>query len=460
MKLIRPAPFLFSAAATAAVLGLAGVYHHEPPPPVPLARPARTLPVMTPASGGGLVFQKNSPAAVQMEEFLFTSKSSEPEPSKVAGVMAAVERLSTKALARECEAALAFAGETHGSEMLQVLLDCWLRKAPGAALDFILVKHPSALDLACRHCPDETVRRFQAATGMSPQEAMLEGKPLAEPWNNTAAFCLAEQRLPANPRTAAAFDRAVAEVNKATAAVSSTDGKEAEAARVAGTRGIQRLNSVTPPAGYFVAAARFYAALHGPAASIVRSAQMPLYYVMPGFSPHDPANQGGQAIARRLGDLWDRDREGLIAAIRAISDQEERDRTAFVIAVTTGCVAIRNDAKLGILMETHSRWQELSFTASLLNSGDPFGVPEPMFMKAMSLLPPGPVKDTGLLNEAMRLAVTDPAAGLTSALAAGAAPQMPEAVKRQFREWSEERPDEAAGWLESQTEDAQRLIAP
>ena len=60
----------------------------------------------------------------------------------------------------------------------------------------------------------------------------------------------------------------------------------------------------------------------------------------------------------------------------------------------------------------------------------------------------------------MHLAVTDPAAGLTSALAAGAAPQMPEAVKRQFREWSEERPEEAAGWLASQTEDAQRLIAP
>ena len=460
MKLIRPAPFLLSAAATAAALGLAGVYHHEPPPPVPLARPARTLPVITPAPGGELVFQKNSPAAVQMEEFLFTSKSSEPELSKVAGVMAAVERLSTKALARECEAALAFAGETHGSEMLRVLLDCWLRKAPGAALDFILVKHPSALDLACRHCPDETVRRFQAATGMSPQEAMLEGKSLAEPWNNMAAFCLAEQRLPANPRTTAAFDRAFAEINKATAAVSSTDGKEAEAARVAGTRGIQRLNSVTPPASYYVAAARFYAALHGPAASIERSAQMPLYYVMPGFSPHDPANQGGQAIARRLGDLWDRDREGLIAAIRAISDQEERDRTAFVIAASTGCVDIRNDAKLGVLMETHSRWQELSFTASLLNSGDPFGVPEPMLWKAMSLLPPGPVKDTGLLNQAMHLAVTDPAAGLTSALAAGAAPQMPEAVKRQFREWSEERPEEAAGWLASQTEDAQRLIAP
>jgi hypothetical protein len=70
------------------------------------------------------------------------------------------------------------------------------------------------------------------------------------------------------------------------------------------------------------------------------------------------------------------------------------------------------------------------------------------------------VKDTGLLNEAMRLAVTDPAAGLTAALAAGAAPQMPETVKRQFREWSEERPDEAAAWLASQTEDARRLIGP
>jgi hypothetical protein len=456
MKLIRPAPFLLSAAATAAVLGLAGVYHHEPPPPVPLARPARTLPVMTPAPGGELVFQKSSPAAVQMEEFLFTSKSSEPEPSKVAGVMAAVERLSTKALARECEAALAFAGETHGSEMLRVLLDCWLRKAPSAALDFILAKHPSGLDLACRHCPDETVRRFQAATGMSPQEAMLEGKPLAEPWNNVAAFCLAEQRLPANPRTAAAFDRAVAEINKATAAVSSTDGKEAEAARVAGNRGIQRLNSVTPPASYYVAAARFYAALNRPTASVMKADQ-PFFgiWLSSGYDP-----MGGDAIARRLGDLWDRDREGLLAAIRAIPDQEERDRTAFVIAASTGCVDIRNDAKLGILMETHSRWQELSFTASLLNSGDPFGVPEPMLWKAMSLLPPGPVKDTGLLNHAMRLAVTDPAAGLTAALAAGAAPQMPEAVKRQFREWSEERPDEAAGWLESQTEDARRLIGP
>jgi hypothetical protein len=111
-------------------------------------------------------------------------------------------------------------------------------------------------------------------------------------------------------------------------------------------------------------------------------------------------------------------------------------------------------------METHSRWQELSFTACLLNSGDPFGVPEPMLRKAMSLLPPGSVKDTGLLDQAMKLAVTDPAAGLTAGLAAGAAPQMPEAVKRQFREWSEERPDEAAGWLASQTEDAQRLIGP
>jgi hypothetical protein len=460
MKLIRLAPFLFSAAATAAVLGLAGVYDHEPPPRVPLARPARTLPVIMPAPGGELVLQKHSPAAVQMEEFLFTSKSSEPEPSKVAGVMAAVERLSTKELARECEAALAFAGETHGSEMLQVLLDCWVRKSPGAALDFILAKYPSGLGLACRHCPDETVRRFQAATGMSPQEAMLEGKPLAEPWNNTVAFCQAEQRLPANPRTAAAFDRAVAEVNKATAAVSSKDGKEAEAARVAGNRGIQRLHSLTPPASYYVAAARFYAALHGPAASIVRSAQMPLHYVVPGFSQHDPANQGGQAIARRLGDLWDRDREGLLAALRSIPEREERDRTAYVIATAMGCGFIRNDAKLGVLMETHSRWQELTFTASLLNSGSPFGVPEPMLRKAMSLLPPGPVKDAGLLNQAMKLAVTDPAAGLTAGLAAGAAPQMPEAVKRQFREWSEERPEEAAGWLATQSEDARRLTAP
>ena len=456
MKLIRLAPFLFSAAATAAVLGLAGVYDHEPPPPVRLARPARTLPVIMPAPGGELVFQKHSPAAVQMEEFLFTSKSSEPEPSKVAGVMAAVERLSTKELARECEAALAFAGETHGSEMLQVLLDCWVRKAPGAALDFILAKHPSGLGLACRHCPDETVRRFQAATGMSPQEAMLEGKPLAEPWNNTAAFCQAEQRLPANPRTTAAFDRAVAEINKATAAVSSADGKEAEAARVAGNRGVQRLHSLTPPASYYVAAARFYAALSRPTASIM-STDQPFFGI--GLSSgYDPVS--GEAIARRLGELWDRDREGLLAALRSIPEREERDRTAYVIATATGCVGIRNDAKLGVLMETHSRWQELSFTASLLNSGSPFGVPEPMLRKAMSLLPPGPVKDTGLLNQAMKLAVTDPAAGLTAGLAAGAAPQMPGAVKRQFREWSEERPEEAADWLATQSEDARGLIGP
>ena len=456
MKLIRLAPFLFSAAATAAVLGLAGVYDHEPPPPAPLARPARTLPVIMPAPGGELVFQKHSPAAVQMEEFLFTSKSSEPEPSKVAGVMAAVERLSTKELARECEAALAFTGETHGSEMLQVLLDCWLRKAPGAALDFILAKHPSGLGLACRHCPDETVRHFQAATGMSPQEAMLEGKPLAEPWNNTAAFCQAEQRLPANPRTTAAFERAVAEVNKATVAVSSTDGKEAEAARVAGNRGIQRLHSLTPPASYYVAAARLCGALSR-AAAFDMSTDQPFFGI--GLSSgYD--GMSGQAIARRLGELWDRDRDGLLAALRSIPDREERDRTAYVIATATGCVSIRNDAKLGVLMETHSRWQELSFTACLLNSGDPFGVPEPMLRKAMSLLPPGSVKDTGLLDQAMKLAVTDPAAGLTAGLAAGAAPQMPEAVKRQFREWSEERPDEAAGWLASQTEDAQRLIGP
>jgi hypothetical protein len=285
---------------------------------------------------------------------------------------------------------------------------------------------------------------------------MLEGKPLAEPWNNTVAFCQAEQRLPANPRTAAAFDRAVAEINKATAAVSSADGKEAEVARVAGNRGVQRLHSLTPPASYYVAAARCYAALSRPTASIM-STDQPFFGI--GLSSgYDPMS--GEAIARRLGDLWDRDREGLLAALRSIPDQEERDRAAFVIAASTGCVDIRNDAKLGVLIETHSRWQELSFTASLLNSGDHFGVPGPMFRKAMSLLPPGPVKDTGLLNEAMRLAVTDPAAGLTSALAAGAAPQMPEAVKRQFREWSEERPDEAAGWLESQTEDAQRLIGP
>jgi hypothetical protein len=83
-----------------------------------------------------------------------------------------------------------------------------------------------------------------------------------------------------------------------------------------------------------------------------------------------------------------------------------------------------------------------------------------MLRKAMSLLPPGPVKDAGLLNQAMKLAVTDPAAGLTAGLAAGAAPQMPEAVKRQFREWSEERPEEAAGWLATQSEDARRLTAP
>jgi hypothetical protein len=131
-----------------------------------------------------------------------------------------------------------------------------------------------------------------------------------------------------------------------------------------------------------------------------------------------------------------------------------------VIATATGCVGIRNDAKLGVLMETHSRWQELTFTASLLNSGAPFGVPEPMLRKAMSLLPPGSVKDTGLLNQAMKLAVTDPAAGLAAGLAARAAPQMPEAVKRQFREWSEERPEEAADWLATQSEDAQRLIGP
>jgi hypothetical protein len=37
---------------------------------------------------------------------------------------------------------------------------------------------------------------------------------------------------------------------------------------------------------------------------------------------------------------------------------------------------------------------------------------------------------------------------------------MPGAVKRQFREWSEERPEEAADWLASQSEDARRLIAP
>ena len=48
----------------------------------------------------------------------------------------------------------------------------------------------------------------------------------------------------------------------------------------------------------------------------------------------------------------------------------------------------------------------------------------------------------------------------TAALAAKAAPRMPEAVKRQFKEWSEERPEEAAGWLASQPEDARRLIAP
>jgi hypothetical protein len=77
----------------------------------------------------------------------------------------------------------------------------------------------------------------------------------------------------------------------------------------------------------------------------------------------------------------------------------------------------------------------------------------------MSLLPPGSVKDTGLLNQAMKLAVTDPAAGLTAALAAGAAPQLPEVVKRQFREWSEERPEEAADWLATQSEDARGLIA-
>jgi hypothetical protein len=285
---------------------------------------------------------------------------------------------------------------------------------------------------------------------------MLEGKPLAEPWNNTAAFCQAEQRLPANPRTAAAFDRAVAEVNKATAAVSSTDGKEAEAARVAGNRAIQRLHSLTPPASYYVAAARCYAALNRPTASIM-STDQPFFGI--GLSSgYDPMS--GEAIARRLGDLWDRDRDGLLAALRSIPDREERDRTAYVIATATGCVVIRNDAKLGVLMETHSRWQELSFTASLLNSGDPFGVPEPMLWKAMSLLPPGAVKDAGLLNQAMKLAVTDPAAGLTEALAAGGAPQMPEAVKRQFREWSEERPEEAADWLATQSEDAQRLIGP
>jgi hypothetical protein len=162
-----------------------------------------------------------------------------------------------------------------------------------------------------------------------------------------------------------------------------------------------------------------------------------------------------QSIAAGLNDLWKRDRDALIAAIRAIPDTAERDRTAYIIATAMGCVEMRWDSKLDVLMECHSRWQDLAVTADYLPAA-----PAGMRDKAIAKLPPGPLRDHAHLHNALRQFSKDPAAALTAALAARQAPKLSAEVSRTFKEWNEDRPQEAAEWLAERTPEERALVSP